>query len=89
MKMKRVLGMLLIAFTGAMISIFAYTRFFQPSAKIVEVPVQPMARYANLPVAEQGQSLDFTYAVGTTIFNASATGQVGAKVGIIALGKTS
>ena len=58
--------MFLVAMAGAMISVVIYTRFLQPEAKIVEVPVQAVARYANLPAAE-GLNLDFTFAVEKSI----------------------
>lgn len=67
MKIKRIFGMLSIAIVGALISLFAYTRFFQQDTKIVEVPVTPAARYANLPADAEGQTLDFTQAVSKSI----------------------
>ncbi|MBN2697667.1 MAG: Do family serine endopeptidase [Bacteroidales bacterium] len=67
MKIKYVLGSLVIAVAGALAALVIYTRFFQKEPKVVEVPSMPAARYANLPAPEGGQNLDFTVAVEKSI----------------------
>lgn len=67
MKFKSILGMLFIAIAGAFIAVIIFSRFFQPEQEIVEIQAQPAVRYANLPAATEGQTLDFTMAVEKSI----------------------
>ena len=67
MKGRRVFGLLTVAVLGALLAVIIYARFFQPEPAVVEIPAENKIRYANLPVAESGQTLDFTGAVAQSI----------------------
>lgn len=67
MKARRFLGMLAVAFLGAIAAVVVYASFFKTETTVVEVPVESNMRYVNLPVSDQGETLDFTRAVEQSI----------------------
>ncbi|MFH0758359.1 MAG: Do family serine endopeptidase [Bacteroidota bacterium] len=67
MKARRIFGLFAMAMVGALAAVFIYTRLFQPSPAVVEVPAENKVRYVNLPGTEPGSALDFTQAVAQTI----------------------
>lgn len=67
MKIRRFFGLFFLVVLGAFGAVFIYARFFQPGSTVVQVPVESKVRYVNLPVAPDGQVLDFTKAVGRSI----------------------
>lgn len=67
MKTKRFFGLLAVTVLGALVAVLIYAKLFQPETTIVEVPVEPKARYVNLPSASTAGALDFTQAVEQSI----------------------
>lgn len=67
MKAKRFFGLFVVVVLGALVAVIVYAKVFQQGAKYVEVPVEPKARYVNLPTAADGQVVDFTRAVELSI----------------------
>ncbi len=67
MKVKRYIGLFVMIALGAIIAVFIYARFIHSEPTVVEVPVENKMRYVNLPVAADGNSLDFTVAVARSI----------------------
>jgi serine protease Do len=67
MKIRRFMGLFVVAVLGGLIAIFAYVKFVQPETVVVEVPSEDRFAYVNLPGAEEGNTLDFTTAVRQSI----------------------
>lgn len=67
MKAKRFFGLLMVTVLGALVAVIVYAKLFQPEATFVEVPVEPKARYVNLPSGSGGEGIDFTQAVEQSI----------------------
>jgi len=67
MKAKRIFGLLIVTVLGALVAVIVYAKLFQPEPSVVEVPVEPKARYVNLPSRSGGEVLDFTQAVDQSI----------------------
>ncbi|PTN07601.1 Do family serine endopeptidase [Mangrovibacterium marinum] len=67
MKNVKNLGLtLIIAFGSALITLWAYTKFFN-EPQVVRVEQQQAMRYANLPSAPQGKAPDLTYAAENSV----------------------
>ncbi|MEN8200980.1 MAG: Do family serine endopeptidase [Bacteroidota bacterium] len=67
MKAKRFFGLLTVAVLGALLAVIVYAKLFQTEATVLEVPVEPRARYVNLPASSGGEVIDFTQAVDQSI----------------------
>ena len=70
MKTKRYVGIFLSMLAAALIAVFAYAKFFQPEARVVEIPDNDPVKYTSLPTgAEMGslQAMDFTVAAENTV----------------------
>jgi Do/DeqQ family serine protease len=67
MKAKRFFGLFVVVVLGALVAVIVYAKVFQQGTKIVEVPVEPKARYVNLPTAADGEVVNFTRAVEQSI----------------------
>ena len=57
---------LMIAMGSALIAVWAYTRFFEPT-QIVTINEKPTMQYASLPSAPQGEAPDLTYAAENSV----------------------
>ncbi len=67
MKNGKNLGLtLIIAFGSALITLWAYTKFFN-EPQVVRVEQEQAMRYASLPSAPQGQAPDLTYAAENSV----------------------
>jgi len=67
MKIRRFLGLFVVAVLGGMIAILAYAKWFQPESVVVEMPAQERFEYVSLPGMVEGSALDFTTAVRQSI----------------------
>ena len=67
MKLRRFLGLFVVAVLGALVAIIVYARVFQPRTTVVEVPAEHDYRYVSLPVSSSETSMDFTEAVAKSI----------------------
>lgn len=56
----------MIALGSALIAVWAYTRFFEPT-QIVTINEKPTMQYASLPSAPQGEAPDLTYAAENSV----------------------
>lgn len=56
----------MIALGSALIAVWAYTRFFEPT-QIVTINEKPIMQYASLPSAPQGEAPDLTYAAENSV----------------------
>lgn len=52
----------LLVVAGALLAVYAYTRFFEKPTKIITLQDTQQMRYANLPVSSEGNLPDLTYA---------------------------
>jgi serine protease Do len=65
-KIRRLLGLVLVAVLGGFISLIAYTKFFQPRT-IISAEQQIPVRFAQLPANFDSNQMDFTYAAERTV----------------------
>lgn len=67
MKIKQFTGLLVTAFIASSLAVFAYAKWFQPDASVVQVPVENKMMYANLPSELNEGAVDLTYAAEKTV----------------------
>jgi len=67
MKAKRFLGMVFVAVLGGLISLIAYTKFFDHSKIVISADQPQQIRLAQLPANFDSNQVDFTYAAERTI----------------------
>lgn len=67
MRARRFLGMLAVAVLGAFIAIVVYARLFKNGTTLIELPAESKMQFVNMPIATEGEVMDFTGAVEQSI----------------------
>ncbi|MCF8381479.1 MAG: Do family serine endopeptidase [Bacteroidales bacterium] len=67
MKIKQFTGLLVTAFIASSLAVFVYSKWFQPSGSIQQIPVEQKILYANLPSELNEGAIDLTYAAEKTV----------------------